>query len=66
MTNGDAVRSMTNEEIAEMITEDRMMVFAKLQETFGAGVAFDGVRHAMYCVLLEWLNREADDAETAT
>lgn len=62
-TNGDVVREMSNEQIARLIAEERMMPIRVVDRKFNLGFDLETLDHAMYCVLLEWLNREVDKDE---
>ena len=62
-TNGDVVREMSNEQIARLIAEERMMPIRTINRKFNLGFELETLDHTMYCVLLEWLNRAADEQE---
>lgn len=62
-TNGDMLRAMTNEQLADFLADDRLNIFESICKKFDINVDLIITHHAMYCVLLEWLNREADNDE---
>ena len=57
MTNGDWLRSLTNEQIAEFLAVDRYMRFEKLFEYIGYGIT----KEVMYLQTLKWVNQEYNE-----
>ena len=54
MTNGDWIRSLSNEQIAMFLAVDRYMRLEKFFEYVGYGIT----REAMYLQNLKWVNEE--------
>ena len=59
MTNGDWIRSLSNEQIAAFLAVDRYMRFEKLFEYFGYGIT----KEAMYLQTLKWVNQEYNECD---
>lgn len=60
MTNGDAMRKNTNEELAEFVANDRINILQMLFEKFGVDDDLKTMKREMHCAILEWLNKEKE------
>lgn len=64
MTHGDIVRQMTNEELAKMITAGKIAILKQAYKECGISKnVFSSTEHAMYCIMLEYLNREVEELD---
>ena len=54
MTNGDAIRSMTNEQLADFMADESMRIAKSVFEYFGLGIE----KQIVYLSRLTWLNQE--------
>lgn len=55
MTNGDLIRSMTNEQLAEFMADEAIRIAKSVFDYFGWGVE----KQIVYLSRLTWLNQEA-------
>ena len=56
MTNGDWLRSLTNEQIAAFLAHERWNLGKVVFETFGVGITEEFI----FMNLLKWVNEECD------
>ena len=54
MTNGDLMRAMTNEQLAEFMADEAMRIAKSVFDYFGFGVE----KQIVYLSRLTWLNQE--------
>lgn len=54
MTNGDVIRSMTNEQLAGFMADESMSIAKSVFEYFGLGIE----KQIVYLSRLTWLNQE--------
>lgn len=55
MTNGDVIRSMTNEQLADFMADEAMRLARSVFDYFGFGVE----KQIVYLSRLTWLNQES-------
>ena len=56
MTNGDVIRSMTNEQLADFMADEAMRLAKPVFDYFGFGVE----KQIVYLSRLTWLNQEIE------
>lgn len=56
MTNGDVIRSMTNEQLADFMADEAMRLGKSFFDYFGFGVE----KQIVYLSRLTWLNQEIE------
>ena len=57
MTNGDVIRSMTNEQLADFMADEAMRLAKPVFDYFGLGVE----KQIVYLSRLTWLNQEIEN-----
>lgn len=61
MTNGDFIRSFSNEQLAAFLAEEQARIAKPVFDYLGFGIE----TQVVYARRLAWLNLEVDDAENA-
>ena len=59
MTNGDWVRSLTNEQIAAFLARERWNLGKVVFETFSVGIT----EEFLFMNLLKWVNEECEETD---
>lgn len=61
MTNGDLIRSASDEQLAEFMANDLFRIGKPIFDKIGYGIEMQ----AIYAKRLSWLKQEADNAENS-